>query len=223
VAFFQGEKMVGSTFSAPQEDSLKKSAFAEAKILQSDNPEQLLTLEVGGKPYLAIVRFFAGEFEASNNPAGFIVLSPLADAKKPVELAMTNILAMTAAVLLVGIILLLFFIHAFMKPVTVIEQGIGEILAGNKDYVFEVDDKNSFFANVLQGLNLVSAFLQGKPMPDDPDGHGDWGELMGDTGAGSAASAPGKVTGVAMPGMGGAPKAKPADDSDSDSEPDGTT
>lgn len=201
VAFFQGSRIVGSTFSSSEQGALKREAFEEHGILKSDNPEQLLTMNVGGERYLALVRFFSGDFKASDDPAGFIVLSSLNEAHKPVNLAMTNIVAIAVAIGLIGLVLFLLFIQAFLSPIARIEQGIGEILAGNKDYVFEYKEKDSIFGHILQGLNLVSAFLQGKPMPDDPDGHGDWGELMAEAGSDQPSASPGKVVGVAMPGM----------------------
>ncbi|QDG54180.1 hypothetical protein FIV42_26590 [Persicimonas caeni] len=206
VAFFHGERIVGSTFSTPQEDSLKQSAFKDAKILESDNPEQLLELEVDGEPYVGVVRYFTGEFEQPDkaNKSGFIVLSSLQYATKPVGLAMTNIWLLGGAILLVGLIALLFFIQKFVKPAETIEQGIGEILAGNKDYVFELRDEHPIFTSIVQGLNLMSAYLQGKPMPDDAEKLEGWGELIGDSGGSSGG--PAKVTGVQMPGMGGGSK-----------------
>ncbi len=205
VAFFQGNRIVGSTFSAAKDDALKKAAFGEAQILKSDEPEKLLRLKIGSDRYLAMVRFLNGEFGNSENPAGFIVLSNLTAATKPVTQAMSNVWAFGAVVLLVGLMALLFFISTFMAPAETIESGIGEILAGNKDYVFELRQKHPIFSSIAQGLNLMSAYLQGKPMPDDVDEMEGWGELIGDSGAGSGGG-PAKVTGVAMPGMGGGSK-----------------
>lgn len=215
VAFFQGNRIVGSTFTSTHDDALKKAAFEEAKILEADSPERMLKMDVDGKPYLAMVRFFSGDFKKSKNPAGYIVLSNLHDATKPVGLAMTNIWAMGGAVLLVGLILLLFFIQSFIKPAEQIEQGIGEVLAGNKDYTFELSVKHPLFTSIAQGLNLMSAYLQGKPMPDDVDEMEGWGELIGDSG--SSSSGPAQVTGVAMPGMGGGSK-KSGTNSDDDAD-----
>lgn len=206
-AFFQGDRVVASTFIAAEEAELSAAAFTEAKLLDTDAPDSVHTLEFGGQSYHAVARFFSGEYGTAEAPAGFIVLSALADANKPVALATTNLIALAGATLLVGIILILFFIQASRKPLAEIENGLGEVIAGNKDHVFETTSKDEVFINITQGLNLMSAFLQGKPMPDDPNAHGDWGELMAENDA-NANAAPGKVTGVALPGMGA--RRKPA-------------
>src|SRR5690554_1365128 len=207
IAFFQGDRVVASTFKGAEEAELSTAAFAGAKLLDADSPDLIHTLELGGKSYLALSRFFSGEFGVADAPAGFMVLSPLSDAQKPVVLAATNLLALAGATLLVGIILILFFIQASRKPLSEIENGLSEVIAGNKGYVFEASSSDEIYVNITQGLNLMSAFLQGKPMPDDPNAQGDWGELMAENDA-NANAAPGKVTGVALPGLGA--KRKPA-------------
>jgi hypothetical protein len=214
VAFFHGDRIVGSSFSSHEEGLLKKAAFEQAKILDADTPEQLVELNVGDEPHVAVVRYFNGEYNDSKTPAGFIVLSSLEKAAKPVQQAMTNIWLLGGGVLLAGLIALLFFIQKFIKPSEQIEQGIGEIIAGNKDYTFELHEKHPIFSSIAQGLNLMSAYLQGKPMPDDVDDlGGGWGELIGGDSAGSSSGGGEKqVTGVAMPGMGGSK----ADDDESD-------
>src|SRR5690554_86890 len=210
-AFFQGDRVVASTFKAADEAELSAAAFSGAKLLDTDAPDTIHTLEFGGQSYHAVSRFFSGEFGVADAPAGFMVLSAVADAKKPVALASTNLIALAGATLLVGIILILFFIQASRKPLSELENGLGEVIAGNKDHVFETTSKDEVFINISQGLNLMSAFLQGKPMPDDPNAHGDWGELMAENDA-NANAAPGKVTGVALPGLGARrkPSATPA-------------
>ena len=214
VAFFHGQNIVGSTLESPKEEALKKAAFSEAKILENDNPEQLLELEIDGEPHIGLVRFFAGEFADADAPAGFVVLSSLRQATKPVEMAMTNIWLLGGAVLLVGLIAMLFFIQKFIKPAEEIEQGITEILTGHKDYTFELREKHPIFSSIAQGLNLMSAYLQGKPMPDDVEEMEGWGELIGDPAASSDGGGSAQVTGVQMPGMGGGSK---------DDDSDGTT
>jgi hypothetical protein len=206
VAFFQGEKLRGSTFSSQEEGSLGKQLFEEQKILESDDPEEMISVTVNGRPYRALVRFLSGEFDNAKNPAGFVVLTNLNEALSPVEKAKNTLLMATGGALGVGVVLLIFFIFQFIRPAARIEEGITEILAGNKDYQFEVNQGNPVFSSIAQGLNLMSAYLQGKPMPDDDD-LGGWGELVGDVdsgGGGGGGST--QVQGVQMPGMGGGKK-----------------
>ena len=97
-----------------------------------------------------------------------------------------------------------------MRPIAKLEDGVTEILAGNKDFEFDVDD-DSVFASLAQGLNLMSAYLQGKPMPDDAEDLGGWGELIGDNGQSS--EGPSEVHGVPM-GPGGDGSDGSSDDAD---------
>ncbi len=216
VAFFRGEKIVGSTFSGTREDHLKTAIFDTTNILETDRPEELLELEVDGESYVGIVRYFSGEFRENKPPTGYVVLGSLDEAAKPAVRAMNNIFLMGGGVLLLGVILLMFFIHKFLKPTETLEQGIGEVLAGNKDYTFELHDAHPVFHSIAQGLNLMSAFLQGKPMPDDVEEMDGWGELIGDGGEPTGGGGKSQVQGVQMPGMGGSKK-KQDDDSDSSS------
>ena len=215
VAFFHGAKIRGSTFSSQEEGALSSQLFEEQKILESDDPEKMISVNVNGRSYRALVRFLSGEFEKSKNPAGFVVLTNLNDALAPVEKSTETLLIATGGALAVGIILLIFFVFQFIRPAAKIEEGITEILAGNKDYEFNVSDSNPVFSSIAQGLNLMSAYLQGKPMPDDVDDLGGWGELVGDTDTGGAGGGGNKeVHGVQMPGMDGD---KPSSDDESSS------
>jgi hypothetical protein len=218
VAFIRGESIVASTFSSKDEERLEGALFEDENILEADEPEKLFQVEVDGRPYFAITRFLAGEFGGNDDPTGFVVLSNVDEARAPVASSLTNIVFLGGGLLLLGVILMLFFIHKFLRPGEEIEQGIGEVLAGNKDYTFELREDHPVFSSLAQGLNLMSAFLQGKPMPDDVEEMEGWGELISDGGAPSSGGAS-KVQGVAMPGMGGAKKDEPEEDSaDGDDE-----
>ncbi|MGM0556749.1 MAG: hypothetical protein ACQEVA_10265 [Myxococcota bacterium] len=206
VAFFQGQKLRGSTFSSQEEGALAKQLFEDKKILESDNPEDMISVTVDGRPYRALVRFLSGEFDEADDPAGFVVLTNLGEALAPVEQAKETLLLATGGALAAGIILMIFFVFQFIRPAARIEEGITEIIAGNKDYQFEVDEGNAVFSSIAQGLNLMSAYLQGKPMPDEDD-LGGWGELVGDVDTdGGGGGGNKQVQGVQMPGMRGGKK-----------------
>lgn len=201
LAFFRGKDIYASTLAPEEQAALEEALFTQKKVLDSDNPEELLDLQIGATSYMGMVRFFADQYGKKDQPGGFVVMTNLTEARAPVDNAMTNIFLIGGAVLIIGLILLLYFIYSFLKPIEQVEQGIGEVLAGNKDYTFEVEGKHEIASSLAQGLNLMSAFLQGKPMPDADDDLGGWGELIGDSG-GSEPKGGGKITGVQMPGMG---------------------
>ncbi|MFB6373288.1 MAG: hypothetical protein ABEN55_09285 [Bradymonadaceae bacterium] len=102
---------------------------------------------------------------------------------------------------------MLFFYYRFIKPASEIEETIGEILNGNKEAEFVVSRNSGIFENLAQGLNLMSAYLQGKPMPDEEAELEGWGEMVGDgpdvggDDSGGGGGSP-DVQGVQMPGMG---------------------
>src|SRR5690554_6192476 len=89
-AFFHGNKIVASSLVSEEEDGLSAAAFSGQNLLESDSPDAVRTLEFGGKSYMAMARFFGNQFGVAEQPAGFIVLSPLSDAKTPVAQATTN-------------------------------------------------------------------------------------------------------------------------------------
>ncbi|MFW5966921.1 MAG: hypothetical protein ACOCV2_05350 [Persicimonas sp.] len=215
IAFFHDSYIVGSTFSSGEQRVLKKELFEKLDVLAKDEPEKLLELEIDGETYVGLVRYFAGEFneDKDDRGTGFVVLTSLDEAKAPIDRALTNVWFLGGVIILIGVILLLLFIQRFIAPAERIEDGIGEILAGNKDYTFEVDEDHQIFSSMAQGLNLMSAYLQGKPMPDDVEEIEGWGGLIGDQGDSSQSGGESQVQGVAMPGMGGG-----SDDEESEGE-----
>jgi hypothetical protein len=69
-------------------------------------------------------------------------------------------------------------LQRFLKPLEDIDQGIQEVIAGNKDYVFQTPSKQVFHIEFVQALNLMSAYLQGKQMPDEEAPSENWGAFM---------------------------------------------
>lgn len=216
VAFFHGESIHSSTFDSTRQKRLGKRLFEEVKILESDDPEKEINLELDEKPYTGFVRFFPGQFKAER-PTGIVVLSNLAEARAPVESIVNRVDLIGLIVMVLGLGLLLLFYQRFVKPAAEIEETIGEVLSGKKDAEFVISQDHQIFSSLAQGLNLMSAYLQGKPMPDDEAELDGWGDLVGGGGGGggeSSGEAP-EVTGVQMPGMGGGGgEASGDDDSD---------
>ena len=205
VAFFHGQSIHSSTFDSTRQKRLDKRLFEEVKILESDDPEKEIHLELDGKPFTGFVRFFPGQFNAEK-PTGIVVLSDLGEARAPVESIVQRVDLIGLIVIVLGLGLLLLFYQRFIKPAAEIEETIGEILSGHKDAEFVISQDHQIFSSLAQGLNLMSAYLQGKPMPDDEAELEGWGDLVGGGGGGGGGESGGKapeVTGVQMPGMGG--------------------
>lgn len=209
VAFFHGGRIISSTMDTNSQQSLSELLFNDEKFLAEDKPEQLIDVDFQEEPHYAFVRFFPGQFN-TDKKAGVVVMSNRAEAKAPVSSVVETVYLVALAAILIGVVLFLFFYQAFIKPVAEIEETIGEILTGNKDAEFVLSGgKHGVFSSLAQGLNLMSAYLQGKPMPDEEELEG-WGDLIqetsaggqGDDSEGGGGGGP-SIQGVQMPGRGG--------------------
>lgn len=209
LAFFYGGEIYGSTFDSKEEGKLSTLLFDQQGITGADKPEQRLQFEFEGNQYQAFVRFFPNQYDVED-PSGFVIMSNTENAKEPIYEVSRRIWYTAGGIALLGLMLLLLFYQQFMRPIEEIEESVGEVLSGHKDATFVISDDRSIFTSLAQGLNLMSAYLQGKPMPDEEDQLEGWGELVGDSGdadsdgetGGGDGGSP-DVQGVQMPGMGG--------------------
>lgn len=206
LAFFRGEDLFSTTFSSSAEEALTGELFDNKGILEEDNPDELVDVSLDGDQYKGLVRFFPGQFD-SDPPTGFVVLTNVSQARSPIGAALRSFAMWAAGAILVGALLMFFFYQRFIRPVASIEDTIGDILAGNKDAEFVLSRDHAVFSSVVQGLNLMSAYLQDKPMPDEEGELEGWDDVAGgfDDGGGGAGGDEGSpdVQGVQMPGMGG--------------------
>lgn len=205
IAFFRGKELFSTTFSSSVEEGLTAELFDDKGILAEDNPDELVDVSLEGDQYRALVRFFPGQFD-SDPPTGFVVLTNVSEAKKPIGAAVTSFATWAAGAMLLGALLMFFFYQRFIRPVANIEDTIGDILAGNKDAEFVLSREHPVFSSLVQGLNLMSAYLQGKPMPDEEEELEGWGDVAGSVGEaeeGGGGDGSPDVQGVEMPGMGG--------------------
>jgi hypothetical protein len=182
VAFFRGRKIISSTFSTTEQQTLGKTLFENEEILAENRPEKLVKFRFNDDPYYGFVRFFPGQFETESK-SGIVILSNLAEAKEPVVTAYETTYWVAMAAILLGVLLIIIFYQQFIRPVGELEETIAEILSGNKDAEFVISgDEHPVFSSLVQGLNLVTAYLQGKPMPDDEEELEGWGDLVGGPG-----------------------------------------
>ncbi|MDX1748308.1 MAG: hypothetical protein R3324_20425, partial [Halobacteriales archaeon] len=137
-----------------------------------------------------------------------------ATARKPLGTLRVNIILVGVIFLLVGAFVLVFVVLRFVRPIEDLESGIQEIIAGNKDYTWEQQDGHDLQSSLAQGLNLMSAFLQGKPMPDEDQTGKGWGDLMGGGDAGQSSDKPSQVQGVDLSAL----SAPPPSDDDEDKD-----
>lgn len=205
VAFFRGQRIYSSTLRSHEQRALHDGLYNTHDILAQEQPEKILSANIDGEEYRVIVRFFPGQF-GTDNPAGIVLLTSADQAVAPLVQARNNIALASVVLLLVGLGFFVFFFHTFLAPFGRLEEGIQEVISGDKDYVFDAEDDHSVAQNLAHHLNLLSAFLQGKPMPDEEQSLGGWGGLAGSSDKPSS-SKPSAVAGVPM-GLGSKKKDK---------------
>lgn len=199
IAFYRGSNIVGSTFDTAQQKTI--AGVLAAAGLTSAEPSEVTEIAVDEVPHLAISRPLAG----GENPVGVTIVANLMEAEAPAKSLRVDIILVGIVLLLIGIVLIVVLIHRYITPVEDLEDGVQEVIAGNKDYVWTEIAGHELQSALAQQLNLMSAFLQGKPMPDDDNTGASWGDLM--PGGGDAPpQQPGQVSGVDLQGLMGAKK-----------------
>lgn len=218
VAFLRDSEVVGSSLNSEGQDQLE-SAIANAPEQPEETEEtdsEVLELALGERAYSAIRRNLGSAHGGEDFQ--ILVLYQRATVLKPLENLQINLIFLGILVLVLGTGLLMLLLIRWLKPLEQVETGLQEILAGNKDYVWDPVPGHSIQESLAQGLNLVSAYLQGKPMPDEDATGGGWADLMKEADAQQQqGGGKPKVGGVAIPGMedrGGAGKS--ADEGETD-------
>ena len=191
VAFFRDGKIVGSTLATKAQAAVASELFENQKILGVEGRDKTITFEFEKDLHMAKARYLLGQ-QGEEKPTGVILMTNLSAFSKPMTGPMTTTIFIALGALLLGIILIFVFVQLFISPLARLESGVGEVVAGNKDHVFE-QKGHRFAQGFAHQLNLMSAYLQGKPMPDADD-VGGWGD---DLGGSKPAGAP-KVGGVSM-------------------------
>ncbi len=214
ITFFRGDRIYSSTFSSSPRSDLQRQLFDHHQILDNEEPQEILDTTIGGRHHRSMVRFFPGQFE-TDNPAGVVLTTNRDDAIAPIEAVRSNLLLVGGIVLAVGIIFIVGVVHLFLVPFGRLEEGIQEILSGDKDHSFETDRDHDVADNLAHHLNLLSAFLQGKPMPDEEQSMGGW-DGFDDDAAESDSENETSVAGVPMDMGGGAT----SDEDEDDEQPD---
>ena len=179
VAYFRGDRIHASTLRSRDQELLARQLFDEGLLSRDvEDPERIFTIDLADSEARVIVRFFTGQF-STPDPTGVILITNRTEALSPLKKAQQNLLILGLLLAILGVLALGVVFYLFLQPFEKLEDGIQEILSGDKDFVFEKPSANNDIANGLaHHLNLMSAFLQGKPMPDDEPGmSGSWGTM----------------------------------------------
>ncbi len=201
IAIFKGETVVASTLDATVQQAAT-SALSGAGVLSDDvDQDAVHEITLSDTTYLATTRRLQGD------GVGVVALTRVSDWLAPLRSLRVNLAIVGVLILLAGLMVLFFILVRYMKPIEELETGMQEVIAGNKDYHFEALDGHDLQTGLANNLNLMSAYLQGKPMPDDEQTGGGWGDMM--PGANQTANQkPGKVQGVDLSALSAPPPKK---------------
>lgn len=148
-----------------------------------------------------LVRSLAfGRNEAGEALSGAVVITSLTQASVPLRGYYAQLPLLGALLLVLGVVAILFAIKQFVEPIEEISRGVQEVIAGNKEYMWPVDDA-SHLADLSHSLNIMSARLQGKRDPDAEENEG--GEGWGGGDAPAAPKAGGGIAGLRRRGDSG--------------------
>jgi hypothetical protein len=166
VAYFNEGKIFASTLKG--DEALSRAIFEAGKDkLAGGGTPPPFTITHDGSEYLVAVRYFSSA--SADKKTGFVVLSNMTTKLATVQKVKTSIFVVGPVILIILLGAVLIVIRSFVKAFEDIDQGIQEVIAGNKDYEFQVSGNHAFQSEMAQSLNLMSAFLQGKRMPDEED------------------------------------------------------
>ncbi len=167
----------------------------------------------GGAEHMAMSTSLSTDDAGTAVQAGFLVTTSASIPVAPLQRISKVVPLLGLALLILGILAILVAVKQFMFPVEEVSKGVQEVIAGNREYMWDVDER-SHLSDLAHSLNIMSARLQGKRDPDaeDGDGDADWAAMAG--GGGGAAPAA-KPAGVA--GLGGL-RGRVDDDDDDDDE-----
>ncbi len=198
---YRGKTVIGSTFDSAQQKAVSVELDRVGGFTADSSA--ILDVTVSNTPYFAMVRPISGEGDAA---VGVAVLADTHAALAPLQQLTTSLVLVFLLFGVLGGGLFFILILRWVQPVEQIENGIQEVLAGNRDFVWIALPNHAIQTSLAQSLNLMSAFLQGKAMPDDDSQGGAWGLEMDDMS--EVQQGPTKIQGVALPMMQAAPPKK---------------
>lgn len=89
------------------------------------------------------------------------------------------ILFLTVLVFVIGMAFIHLFFNQYVSNFKRIDQGVHELINGNRDYEFPFDYGEELPSSMAQSLNIMLAILLDRPLPEDQDeSHGDWSDEM---------------------------------------------
>ncbi len=152
-------------------------------------------VEVDGEVFLVMSTALARDDETQEPTAGYIVVTSLTDALSKLDPLYNLVPPIAVAFFVLGLVGILLAVKTFVAPIEEISKGVQEVIAGNNDYMWPVEE-NGHLSDLSHSLNIMSARLQGKrdPDADDMEGAAEWAGMVG---GGGQAAAPQRPAGIA--------------------------
>lgn len=168
VAYFVGDRIQRSSSLSPKSERELAALAGTAKLL-TPTTRSTQTIVIGGKQHLVRLGRLSG-FQ-SDQSIGFLVLTDV-DAAIHAAQGPLNIIFLACGlgfVLCLGLALL--FFRQFVKPFEDMDEGVMELISGNRDYWFESKGGGKGLSSTMgQNLNILVCILTGRPLPDDESG-----------------------------------------------------
>lgn len=195
----------------------EQGAFAAVAL---GNPGTLWRFANGDQEFAVMSTALSNDDAGTSIQSGFIVVTSLSTAVSPVSSRKAWLPGLGALLALLGVLGILVALKQYERPIEEISRGLQEVIAGNRDYMWEVDEK-SHLSDMAHSLNVMSARLQGKRDPDaeEVEGADEWAAMTGGGGAAAAAAAaatPAKPAGIG--GLGGLRGRAAVEDDDEDED-----
>lgn len=164
VAYFLGDRVGKSSSLTPRAEKDVAQAVATDRLFEKRGAQRMT---VEGATHLARIGRVDGF--ASAKDVGYIVIGNLDAALNQAQAPLGTVLLACGLACLLCIGLVLLFFQQFIKPFERIDQGVMELISGNRDFWFEGQGKDRA-GTLAQNLNILVCILTGRPLPDDPDG-----------------------------------------------------
>ena len=192
----------------------EQGVFADVAL---GTPGTLWQFTNGDQDFAVMSTALSNDDAGTSIQSGFIVVTSLSTAVAPVITRQAWLPGLGVLLALLGVLGILVALKQYERPIEEISRGLQEVIAGNRDYMWEVDEK-SHLSDMAHSLNVMSARLQGKRDPDaeEVEGADEWAAMTGGGGAAQAAAAPAKPAGIG--GLGGLRGRAAADDEDEDED-----
>ncbi len=182
VAYFMDDAVRASSFSMGNDDNTEDAGMVEAltrEVLGSPSApakeaitksatSSVATLTLQGVPYLAVMGPLP--LRLTNPNVGYVVLSSLKAARRPVSTMRWTFLVLGLGMLLLVLGGMWAVARHFVDAEDRLELGVAEVINGNMEYTFDVVEE---FEGLANALNVMLARMLGRPEPGEEEEESD--------------------------------------------------